>query len=525
MNLRAFWEAAVRKNPGKVFLYYGDEKITYSGFDAKANQAANAFLQMNITKGERVCLMLPNIPEFLYSWFALAKIGGAMVPINNRFKASEAQYIVNHSEAKGLVVHQEYMDVAVEVKKNAPHLEWIVAVDGGGLPGGVVSYEELTSSMPVSVRNIPLSDEDLAAVIYTSGTTGFPKGAMHVQKSFVLAGQAFTLAADLHHDDRLMIVLPLYHVNAEFYSTMGTIAAGASLVVIRDFSASRFWEQAVKYGVTQFNYIGAVGRMLMARPASEFRPGHRIRVANGAGISPGDYEAFVNRFKIPNVIDGYGLTEVPRVCQNPIGRVKLRSMGLPAKHPDPNITFTQMKVVDDNGKDVPAGITGELMVKSPAMMRGYFKDPEKTKEAIKDGWFCTGDFAYMDEDSYFYFVDRKKDIIRRRGENISAREVETVINENPKVVETAVIAVPSELSEDEVMAVVVLRPGETMAPEDVILWCKDRLASFKVPRYLLFRTELPRTPTQRTQKNVLKEEKDIVKKACDMEKFKASMGL
>lgn len=321
-----------------------------------------------------------------------------------------------------------------------------------------------------------------------------------------------------------MVILPFYHVNGEFYSTMGAIAAGASLVIIRDFSASRFWEQAVKYGVTQFNFIGAVGRMLMARSDAEFNPQHKIRAMNGAGIPEADYKAFVSRFKIPYVIDGYGLTECPRVCQIPIGEaVKMGSMGLPSKHPA--IEFTKMKIVDDNGGELPPGGTGELVVKSPVMMRGYFRDPEKTKEAIRDGWFYTGDYAYKNEGGYYYFVDRKKDIIRRRGENISAREVETVINENPKVVEAAVIAVPSELGEDEVMACIALKPGINMTPEEVVLWCKERLARFKVPRYVQLRDRFPKTATQRTQKNVIKEEKDLLTKAHDMEAFKKSLKI
>ncbi len=526
MSLRTFWEMRVEKNPDKIFLYYQDEKISYRDFDHRVNQIANAFLKLGVKKGDRLCLMLPNCPGFLYSWFALSKIGAVMVPVNNRFEVNEAQYIVKHSEAMGLMVHHDYFEIALELRQNCPELKWLVCADGGRLPTGVIAFEELVKNMPASLRTIPLSDDDLAAIIYTSGTTGFPKGVMHVQKSFVMAGEAFTLAADLSASDRLMVILPLYHVNAQFYSVMGAIAAGASLVLIREFSASRFWEQAVSYGVTQFNFIGEVGRMLMAKPEAEFRPEHKIRVANGAGISPSDYEAFTGRFKIPHVIDGYGLTEVPRVSQNPIGGlIKMKSIGLPAKHPDLAVKFTEMKIMDESGKETLAGVTGELMVKSPVMMRGYFRDPGKTEEAIKDGWFYTGDYAYRDDDGYFYFVDRKKDIIRRRGENISAREIELVLNENPKVVEAAVIAVPSELGEDEVMAILVPRPGEAMTPEEVVLWCKERLASFKVPRYIQFRPELPKTATQRTQKNVLKEEKGLLKKAYDMDKFKRGLGL
>lgn len=522
MSLPKFWEDRVEKNPDKIFLYHEDEEVNYSLFDARVNQVGNGFVEAGVRKGQRVCLMLPNIPQFLYSWFGLCKVGGVMVPINTHYKANEARYIISHSEATGLVVYKDYLQVALEIRKDCPCLKWIVYVDGDKLPKGIISYGELFNGMPKHLNKSYPKDADLAAVIYTSGTTGFPKGAMHVHRNFTMTGEAFVLTAQLGRDDRLMTILPLYHINAQFYSTMGAIAAEASLILIRQFSASRFWKEAVHYGATEFNFIGAVGRILCARPEEEFCPEHTIRVAYGAAITPDVYETFSKRFKIPNVIDGYGLTEVPRVTQNPVGgRIKMKSMGLPARHPDPSVTFAEVRIVDDNGQEVSPGQTGEVIVRSPVMMKGYFKDPQKNKEAFRDGWFYTGDYAYKDEDGYFYFVDRKKDIIRRRGENISAAEVENVINENPKVLEAAVIGVPAELGEEEVMACIVVKPNQSMSPEEVIDWCKSRLAGFKIPRFIQFREDLPKTSTQRTMKNVLKEKgEELIKKAYDMEPYK-----
>lgn len=526
MDMRTFWESKVEKNPEKIFLYYGDEQITYSEFDARINQVANGFVGMGVRKGDRVSLILRNVPEFLHSWFGLAKIGGVMVPVNTAFKASEAQYVVNHSEASGLITSQDTLHIALEIQKDCPHLKWIACVDKAELPKGIIPYSQLSRGMPKELKDFNIGDEDLTSIIYTSGTTGFPKGAMHVHKNLVMTGEAFLLRAGVGPSDRIMAILPLFHLNAQFYSTWGTIAAEASLILIRQFSASRFWDQAVRHGATEFNFIGAIGRILCARSEEEFRPEHTIRTAVGAGISPDVYETFTERFKIPNVIDAYGLTEIAAVCQNPIGgKIKRKSMGLPAKHPDPSISFTGMKIVDDNGQEVPTGETGELIVRNPVMMKGYFKEPEKTKEAIRDGWFYTGDYVYKDEDGYYFFVSRKKDIIRRKGENISPAEIETSINTNPKVLETAVIPVPSELGEDEVMACVVLKPGQSMVPEEIVDWCKTSLAAFKVPRYIQFRKDLPKTTTQRVQKYVLKEEEDLLKKAYDMELYKKSLGL
>jgi crotonobetaine/carnitine-CoA ligase len=246
----------------------------------------------------------------------------------------------------------------------------------------------------------------------------------------------------------------------------------------------------------------------------------------GAGVSPDVYQSFTERFGIRNVIDAYGLTEIPAVSQNPIGaKFKAKSIGLPAKHPACDTVFTEMKVVDEQGGTVPAMIVGELAVRSPVMMKGYFKEPEKTRETIQNGWFHTGDYAYQDEDGYFFFVDRKKDIIRRRGENISAAEVEGVLLAHGKVLETAVIAVSSDLAEDEVLACVVLKEGQTMAPEELIDWCKGRVASFKVPRFIQFRPELPKTATQRIAKPSIRTEADLQQKAYDMEQYKKQTGL
>jgi crotonobetaine/carnitine-CoA ligase len=523
MDMRTFWETKVKKNPDKVFIYTGDEELTYSEVDAKANQVANGLLKIGIEKGDKVSVMLRNVPEFLYTWFGLAKIGGVLITVNMAFTPGEAQYVVNHSESKGLIVNQEALPVALEIRKDCPHLKWIAYAGEGELPEGVVPYSQLYLDMPTEVEDFHVSDEDPACMIYTSGTTGFPKGCLHVQKNLVMTGEAFIVRANLSPQDRTMVVLPLFHMNALFYQVWGAVAAEASLILIPRFSASRFWEQAVRYKATEFNFIGAVGKILCLRDRKEFRPEHTIRTAVGAAVSPDVYEILTKEFKIPNVIDAYGLSEIPAVCQNPIGgKIKVGSMGPPSKLPDPSIPFTEMKIVDDDRRELPVGETGEIIARNPVQMREYYKEPDKTAETIIDGWLYTGDLGYKDEDGYYYFVSRKKDIIRRGGENIAAAEIEGVINEHPKVFESAAIAVPAELGEDEVMLCVVLKPGQTMTPEEVMDWCIARLAPFKVPRYIQFRPSLPKTVTERIAKGSLKQEKDLIAKSADMASYKKS---
>lgn len=517
MTVRDFIESKVERHPDKAFLFFEEEKLSYEQFDRKVNQAANGFLEWGVKKGDRVGLLLPNIPEFLYGWFGLMKIGAVMVPINTAFRENEAGYILNHSEAVGVLADPEHLPIAREIQKKSRALKWI-AEAGTGKEPGIHSFGRLFETMPTTLRPITLQDEDMAEIIYTSGTTGFPKGVIHTQKDFPLTGEAFTLCAGLGPDDRVLTILPLFHANAQYYSIMGALAADSALILVRKFSAGSFWEQAVSCGATEFNFIGAIGRILSARPESEFRPDHRIRTAYGALVTPDVYRIFTQRFKIPNVIDGYGLSEVPRVSQNPIGGViKMKSMGLPARHPNPHLTFAEVKIVDDQGREMSPGRQGELIVRSPVMMKGYFKEEEKTREVIRDGWLYSGDYAYKDEDGYLFFVDRKKDIIRRRGENISATEVETTLLAHPKIAEAAVIAVPAELGEDEVLAALVVKETEVLSPAEVTDWCKERLAEFKVPRFVQFRRNLPYTPTGRVAKYLIKEEKNLLAISHDME--------
>ncbi|MFQ5682662.1 MAG: AMP-binding protein [Candidatus Binatia bacterium] len=519
MNLRIYWETRVQKDPSKVFLYYEDTVTSYGRFDDRINQAANGLIELGIKKGDRVCLILPNIPEFLYNWLGLCKIGAVVVPINTNFTANEALFIVKHSEATGLIVSEEHIQTALQIQKDGTQLKWVACVgrEPDQFPPKFVRYHDLFREMPTTLKDVDLRSEDLACVIYTSGTTGFPKGVMHLHKTPPMTGEAFLLRAQVSSSDRIMAVLPLFHINAQFYSTWGAIAGQASLILVRRFSAGQFWMQAVRYRATEFNFVGTIGKILSARPVEEFRPEHTIRVAVGAGISPDVYDIFAKRFKIANVIDAYGLTEVPAVSQNPIGgSIKMKSIGFPAKHPS-SLASTEMKILDNHGKELPPRHVGELVVRSPLLMSGYWKEPQRTREAIRNGWFYTGDYAYRDEDGYFFFVDRKKDIIRKKGENISPAEVEAVINENPTVLESAVIAVPADLGEDEVMACIVLKHGHSMKGEEMIDWCRPRLAAFKLPRFVQFRKELPKTSTQRIAKPVLKKEKDLLAKGFDLE--------
>jgi crotonobetaine/carnitine-CoA ligase len=300
---------------------------------------------------------------------------------------------------------------------------------------------------------------------------------------------------------------------------MGALTAGASLILADRFSASKFWDQIRYYKATVFNYIGAMIPILSKQPESEKDRDHQVRAAYGTPAFDAEFKDYIERRYGITLVTGYGLTECGLCLIQPLyGLRKERSMGLPKQIPGVGFV-NQAKIVDENDREVPPDVVGEIKLKNPVIMKGYFKDPELTDKVLSDGWLSTGDYAWKDEDDYFYFADRKKDVIRRRGENVSSLEVENVINAHPKVLEAAVIGIPAELYDDEIKAYVIIKPNENLDPIEIIEWCRDRLAYFKVPRFIEFRSELPKTPTHRVQKYMLrKEKKDPTKDCFDLEK-------
>jgi crotonobetaine/carnitine-CoA ligase len=283
------------------------------------------------------------------------------------------------------------------------------------------------------------------------------------------------------------------------------------------FSANGFWRDVARTRATEVNTIAAVSNILMRRPRSEFVPGHSLRKVYGAPFSAETYEVFAREFGVPTLIEGYGMSEIPGALNNPFdGPHKIGSMGKPSLHPDPRVQLAQLKIVDEEGHELPDGQTGELVVKTPLVMLGYYRDSDQTRAAIRDGWFLTGDLAWRDGDGYFWFVARKKDIIRKRGENISGAELDRVVESHPDVLQAAAIPVPDELGEDEVLMAVALRPGAMLSAQAVADWCRERLTAIKVPRYVVLVDALPQTPTHRVAKYKLRGDQSLIARATDL---------
>jgi len=500
-------------DPQRPFIFYRDRTWTWGEFAQTVDAAARVLASRGIGKGDRMGVIARNCDGHVVLLLALARLGAIMVPVNPDYGVEEAKYVLHHAEVSAVAATQDTFDVAQKAAAGLKTPAWFVMLDSAA--GDVPLLDDLIKTAPPTGLPGDVGADLTCLIVYTSGTTGFPKGAMHSQRSFVTGGEAFVQRMYLQDDDRVMVVLPLFHINAMFYSVAGTLAAGASMVIIPKFSATTFWQTAVDTGATTVNIIEAIGSILRTRPRSEFRPEHKI--AKVYGVRASMDETFKNDFKIPHRIGGYGMTEIPGVTCNPFeGPQKLGSMGPIGRHPDPARPWAQCRVVDEEGRDLPDGEPGELWVKTPIIMQGYFRDPEQTANTFQDGWFKTGDMVKRDSDGYFYFISRIRDIIRRRGENIAAAELDRVVGEHPAVAEAGTIAVPSEMGEDEIFVVCAVKPGAKVTAQEIADWCRARLAPQKVPRFVAFVDELPHTPTHKIAKAALRGDVALRSRAVDL---------
>ena len=516
LSLGQFLEQVVARNPDKTFIEIGGLSRTYREFYEGVQKSAAMFAGLGIRKGDRVCLFMPNCIEYVYSWFGLSLIGAIAVPVNTAYKRDEMAYILNDAEAKGLVSDTSLLEVAGAAADLASSVEIrLLRGAGGAVPDGWTDFGEAHNEA-APLDSLPeVSPHDISMLVYTSGTTGNPKGVQVTHLMYVAAGQGFAHWTQATSEDRFFTCLPYYHANIQYYSTMGALAAGGTLVVVDRFSASRFWGQVREAKATIVNFIGMMMPVLAKNEPSANDKDNTVRLFYGSPSFPPEFLAeFQDRFDT-GIIVGFGMTET---CYGTIERIgeprRAGSSGEPRQHPVDG--FDNQVRIADAVTGVPVGVdtVGEITIRNPAIMPGYWRNDEQNTETLRDGWLYTGDLGWVDSDGFLYFVDRKKDIIRRRGENISSQEVENVIKRNPKVLDCAVLAVPSELGEDEVKAYVTPREGANPDPEELVHWCAENLAYFKVPRYWEIRDELPRTPSLRVRKDVLRQEREDLIEGC-----------
>jgi carnitine-CoA ligase len=506
--------------PSQPVLRFESRRWTYSQLEEATSKFASLLWARGVRAGDRFAHVAPNSDLTVLLYVALAKIGAVFVPMNIELTNDDLSYLIQHSAAVGVFSRNQDCGRLQSIARDLPARPWSLEFEG--LVSEHDSSHDILKRLEASTGGLPQPStvvlaNDPAVVIYTSGTTGLPKGVLHSHRNYVLSAEAFVERMHLQPTDRLLSIFPFFHANALFYSLGGALAAGGEMITTARFSASNFWNVAAEFGATQFNILAAVGAILGRRPRSEFNPHHTIRKIYGGPISAETYQVFQQEFNVPLLIEGYGMSEIPAAASNPFrGPHKIGSIGKPCVHPRfKGRPFTELRIEDDNGGILPPGRVGEITVRTPVMFKGYLNDPQQTAAALRNGWLLTGDLGYLDEDGYAYFVARKKDIIRRRGENISGAELDRLLSSHPAIAEAATIGVPSELGEEEIMVLLVAQAPARPSEREIAIWCRERLAPMKVPRYVLYVDELPHTPTQRIAKHVLKQDAGLRERAVD----------
>ena len=499
---------SAEQQPEKSFLHFEDQsgilfEKNYGDFFQEVLRFSNALLKLGIKKGDHVVLHLPNNMEFFTAWFALAEIGGIMVPTNILSPADEMKYMITHSEAVLVITEEAYIEKFVSIKCETPTIQNIIITRHQGKFEGVLNFNELIKNESVNNAHFPtVLSEDIVALLYTSGTTSKPKGVQLTHANYIFTGELMARTIALTPEDRTFIVLPLFHGNAQYYSTMSAIMVGASIAVTEKFSASRYFKQAKTLGGTVGSLFAAPIRMILAKDYDEDLRDNPLRLVLFAqAVAEHQLNQFEEQFDV-KLLQLYGMTEtvgIPLI--NPLfGKRKNMSIGRPS------IGY-EVQLVDEHGLPVRQGEVGQIAVKGipgRTLMKGYFKNEQATNDTLKDNWLLTGDNARIDEEGYFYFVDRLKDMIKRSGENIAAHEVERVLAVHPAVFEAAVFGIPDEMRDEAIKAYVILQAGATVSEEALIEHCRERLAKFKVPDRIEFMTDFPRTAVGKIQKHVLR---------------------
>lgn len=507
-TLRSLLEEKAALNPNKTFIVFEDANgnltsKTYQEFYMDVIKLSNAFLDLNINKGDHVTLHLPNTIEFITTWFALAHIGAIMVPTNILSSADEMKYIINHSESVVLITEKPYVEKFQLILDELSSIQHIILTRFTDKSPSLLSFDTLIENGRFDTSRLPIIDsEDVAAMLYTSGTTSKPKGVQITNANYIFTGELMSKSIHVTEEDRMFIVLPLFHGNAQYYSTMPAIIAGGSIALTEKFSATRYFKQAKRLGGTIGSLFAAPIRMILAK---EYDPNDRnnsIRLILFAqSIAEHQITEFEEKFEV-KLLQLYGMTETVGIpLLNPINGIRKNlSIGRPS------IGY-EVKLIDEDGREVPKGTIGQIAIRGipgRTIMKGYFKDEDATRQTLQDGWLLTGDNARVGEDGYFYFVDRVKDMIKRSGENVAALEVERALTDHKAVFEAAVIGVHDEMKDEAIKAFVILNTNMTATEADLIQHCQQRLAKFKVPESIEFVKEFPRTPVGKIQKHILK---------------------
>ncbi|NLX91214.1 MAG: AMP-binding protein [Firmicutes bacterium] len=521
--MHALLERKAAEYGGRTYICYEDKEFSFEDVNKAANRVASGLQKLGVSKGDKVAVVMDNCPEEIFLVFGLSKLGAVSVLINVYHKGDILKYMLDHADCSVLVMHSQYIDRLRVVLPETPKVQSVIVLekdkakedskvfDGVEAASAVMDEIRVLGKQAVAWFELVNNDGcyqpvdvlwfDPLMILYTSGTTGLSKGVLLPQNLLFTMTERFynwVLEQNLSKEDCIYVPSPLFHAHAWHAGVNLALLSGARMALVKRFSASKYWIDARKYGCTVTTGPGAAVKLLLSAEPKPDDADNPLRYFLGGQTAERITEAFERRFGLKQY-EFYGSTELGSPTMNSISNRKIGACG--KRHPD-----FEIKIVDDNGVEVKVNETGEILARPLVpytVLTEYYKLPEKTVEAWRDLWFHTGDCGFFDEDGYLHFADRKKDSLRRRGENVSSFEVERIINSHPSVLESAVIGVEGE----EIMMCVVLKLGQSISPEELIDFCGERMAYFMVPRYVRFMDALPKNDaTQRVEKFKLREE-------------------
>lgn len=488
--------------PDKEALIFEGHRFTYRQINQRVNRLANALLDLGIGKGDKVGLLFQNCNQFVESYFAASKIGAVAVSLNWRLSANELSTLIGFSDSKVLIYSDMFSEIVDSISDHLPQVQKYI-IDGKEPVGQSLLYEDLMAEYIDDEPQIEVKSGDGCEMLFTGGTTGMPKGVWRTHEAVIWSSTMAGMGLNMSADDRVLLTAPLFHVAALDDALVGAFNQGATIFMLRGFDPTQCLEAIQKERLTFSFFVPLMFLFIHATAVSgEYDLGSMRMWGSAAAPMPVDLRnQIMIDFPEITMFEVFGQTENPWIAVLPshskAGRPE--SCGRPAPY---NI----IRVLDENGREVPAGTIGEVVVNGPAVMTGYYKNQEAADEALRNGWLFTGDMGRLDDEGYLYLVDRKKDMIISGGENVYAAEVENVLIKHPAIAEAAVVGLPDQVWGEIVTAAVVLAPGQTVGEEEIVEFAKNDLASYKCPKKVVFLNELPKSTLMKVLKRQIREE-------------------
>lgn len=502
-NLPSILRATTERFPNKNAFEYNSEAITYKQFSRNVDAVAAAMQKtLRIGKGDRVALLLGNDISFPLTFFAAARIGAVSVPINTRCVANEIAYILNNCGTTVVVTNREHWAECLRARKQVPGVKHMVLADPAGVSSDGLELREFLEHPQGEPAEIDVNENDLTSIFYTAGTTGKPKGAMFTHRNLAATCINVRVATGLTSEERALICVPLSHPLGCHSQLIANVYLGCTSVIQRHFNADATLTAIMRSRISAIAAVPTIYWLLLAQMKLKDYDFDSLRnvIYGGSAASPELVRRLREAFPSARLGNGYGLTESTALATflpDEYAMEKPDSVG-------PPVPTVEVRIVNDAGKDLPAGKIGEVLLKGPSIVDGYWQDPEATREAFVDGWFHTGDVGRVDKEGFLYIVDRKKDMIIRGGENIYCVEIENVLESHPRVFQAAVVGVPDKVFGEQVKAYVVPNPGQRLSVDEILDFCEEHLADFKIPKYVEIIAALPLNPSGQVDKGALR---------------------